>query len=43
VLEIITRDPSAPADIASWCALTGNTLLETRTDGEVQHTLLRKN
>jgi tRNA 2-thiouridine synthesizing protein A len=27
VLELITRDRGAPADIPAWCRMTGNTLL----------------
>jgi TusA-related sulfurtransferase len=42
VLEIVTRDPSAPSDIASWCALTGNVLLESRTDGTLYRTFVQK-
>jgi len=27
VLQLIARDPGAPADIPAWCRMTGNTLL----------------
>lgn len=28
LLEVIARDPGAPADLPAWCGLTGHTLLE---------------
>ncbi len=27
VLEVIARDPGAPADLPAWCRMTGHTLL----------------
>jgi tRNA 2-thiouridine synthesizing protein A len=27
VLQLVARDPGAPADIPAWCRMTGNTLL----------------
>ena len=33
VLEVISDDESAPEALASWARLSGNELLETRTDG----------
>ncbi|MDQ6670130.1 MAG: sulfurtransferase TusA family protein [Chloroflexota bacterium] len=42
VLEIVTREPSAAADIESWCTLTGNVLVETRPEGDIQRTYVRK-
>ena len=42
VLEIVTRDPTAPSDIASWCALTGNTLVKSRADGDVHRSFVQK-
>lgn len=28
ILELIARDPGAPADIPAWCRLTGHILVE---------------
>src|SRR5215210_6752314 len=30
VLDVVSDEPTAPVDIASWCRLTGNTLLGSR-------------
>jgi tRNA 2-thiouridine synthesizing protein A len=30
VLELVARDPGAPADIPAWCRLTGHALVEER-------------
>jgi TusA-related sulfurtransferase len=37
VLEILSSDPSAEADLASWSRLTGNPLLGARADGALRH------
>lgn len=42
VLEVITSEPSAELDIASWSNLTGNPLLATRNDGAQKHFYVRK-
>lgn len=42
VLEVITGEPSAGRDIASWCSLSGNPLLATHNAGEEQHFYVRK-
>lgn len=28
VLQLIARDPGAPADLPAWCRMTGHTLLQ---------------
>lgn len=30
ILELIARDPGAPADIPAWCRLTGHPLVDER-------------
>jgi TusA-related sulfurtransferase len=42
VLEIVTSDPSAEADITSWSRLTGNPLLGARTEGAYRHFYVSK-
>ena len=42
VLEVVTTDPSAEADIASWSRLTGNPLLGARTEGAHRHFYVSK-
>jgi tRNA 2-thiouridine synthesizing protein A len=42
VLEVISGEPSAEQDIASWSRLTGNPLLGTRTDGAGIHFYVSK-
>ena len=42
VLEIVTSDPSAEADITSWSRLTGNPLLGARTEGARSHFYVSK-
>jgi TusA-related sulfurtransferase len=42
VLEVVTSDPSAEADIASWSRLTGNPLLGARTEGAHRHFYVSK-
>lgn len=42
LLEVITSEPSAGRDIASWSSLTGNPLLATHRAGAEQHFYLRK-
>ena len=42
LLEVITSEPSAGRDIASWCSLTGNPLLATHSVGAEQRFYVRK-
>jgi TusA-related sulfurtransferase len=42
VLEVITAEPTAEADITSWSNLTGNSLLGQHGDGQQRHFFLRK-
>ena len=42
VLEIVSSDPSAEADIASWSRLTGNPLVGARSEGTHQHFYISK-
>ncbi|HSE92474.1 MAG TPA: hypothetical protein VLF19_04140 [Methylomirabilota bacterium] len=30
MLELVARDPGAPADLPAWCRLTGHALVEQR-------------
>ena len=30
VLELVARDPGAPADLPAWCRMTGNTLMSAK-------------
>jgi tRNA 2-thiouridine synthesizing protein A len=30
ILELVARDPGAPADLPAWCRMTGHTLLSAR-------------
>ncbi|MCF6325981.1 MAG: sulfurtransferase TusA family protein [Devosiaceae bacterium] len=34
-LEVLSTDPGAVADFEAFCRTTGNTLLESRKDGDV--------
>ena len=42
VLEVVTSDPSAEADITSWSRLSGNPLLGARTEGAHRHFFVSK-
>jgi tRNA 2-thiouridine synthesizing protein A len=42
VLEIVTSEPTAERDIASWSSLTGNALVGKRSSGSSQHFYVRK-
>ena len=42
VLEVVTSEPTAAADLASWSKLTGNELLGTRTVGVEQRYYIRR-
>jgi tRNA 2-thiouridine synthesizing protein A len=30
LMELVARDPGAPADLPAWCRLTGHALIEAR-------------
>jgi TusA-related sulfurtransferase len=42
VLEVVTSEPTAAADLASWTKLTGNELLDTRVAGDEQRYYIRR-
>ena len=42
ILEVITTEPTAAADLTSWTKLTGNELLGRRDVGSEQHYYIRK-
>jgi tRNA 2-thiouridine synthesizing protein A len=42
VLEVSATDPGAVKDFAAFCETTGDTLLDSRQDGEVYVFLIRK-
>jgi TusA-related sulfurtransferase len=42
VLEVVTSEPTAAADLASWTKLTGNELLEARVVGDEQRYYIRR-
>ena len=42
VLDVVTSDPSAEADITSWSRLTGNPLVGARTEGAHTHFYVSK-
>jgi TusA-related sulfurtransferase len=41
-LLVTAYDPAAPADIAAWCSMTGNTLVKTLPDLTGKQFLLKK-
>ena len=41
-LLVTAYDPAAPADIAAWCRMTGNTLVKTLSDPAGKQFLLKK-
>ena len=41
-LLVTAYDPAAPADIAAWCRMTGNTLVKTLPDLSGKQFLLKK-
>ena len=41
-LLVTAYDPAAAGDIAAWCRMTGNTLLQTLPDASVRQFLLQK-
>ncbi len=42
ILDVVSGEPGAEADIASWSSLTGNPLVTTRREGERVHFYIRK-
>jgi len=42
VLEVHATDPAAPKDFRSFCDMTGDTLLESRAEGETFIFRIRK-
>ena len=42
VLEIVSSEPTAGVDLASWSALTGNPVIATRAEGERNRFYVRK-
>lgn len=42
ILEVRVDDPTAREDIASWCRLSGNTLLAVKEDGQALRFYVRK-
>ncbi len=41
-LLVTAYDPAAAGDIAAWCRMTGNTLLQTLSDSSSHQFLLQK-
>ena len=41
-LLVTAYDPAAPVDIAAWCRMTGNTLVQTFPDSSGKQFLLKK-
>ena len=41
-LLVTAYDPAAPADIAAWCRMTGNTLVKTLPNSSSKQFLLKK-
>ena len=41
VLQVLATDPGAVADFEAFCRQTGNTLLESKTEGDVYVFLIR--
>lgn len=42
ILEVRVDDPTAREDIASWCRLSGNTLLAMKEEAPALHFYIRK-
>ena len=42
VLQILATDPGSVKDFEAFCRTTGNTLLETKQDGDVYEFLIKK-
>jgi tRNA 2-thiouridine synthesizing protein A len=42
VLEVEATDPAALKDFPAFCEMTGHTLLESRTDGDVYRFRIRR-
>ena len=41
-LLVTAYDPAAPGDIAAWCRMTGNTLVQTLSNSSGKQFLLQK-
>ena len=42
VLQILATDPGSVKDFEAFCRTTGNSLLETKQDGDVYEFLIKK-
>lgn len=41
ILEVLATDPGSVADFAAFCRQTGNELVETKTEGDVYHFMIK--
>lgn len=41
-LQVIAYDPAAAVDIAAWCRMTGNTLLQPHLEAPQHHFFIQK-
>jgi tRNA 2-thiouridine synthesizing protein A len=42
VVELIATDPGSIKDVAAWCRVTGNELIEQTSDGAVHRFVIRR-
>ena len=42
VVELLATDPGSIKDIAAWCRVTGNELIEQTSDGAVYRFVIRR-
>ena len=42
VVELIATDPGSIKDVAAWCRVTGNELIEQTSDGAVYRFVIRR-
>jgi tRNA 2-thiouridine synthesizing protein A len=42
VVELIATDPGSIKDVAAWCRVTGNELIEQTSDGAVLRFVIRR-
>ena len=43
VVELFATDAGSIKDVAAWCRVTGNELIEQTSDGEVYRFVIRRN
>jgi TusA-related sulfurtransferase len=42
VVEVLSDDPAAATDVAAWCRMRGQSLVEARPEGEATAYLVRR-